>query len=53
MLAIIVILLVSYIVIPLINLLANERAKYFAALVVYVAAFFYVVYVVWFAGVRL
>ena len=45
MLLIIVILLVAYIVVPLVDLILNERVRIPVKIVVYLLAFVYVLYV--------
>jgi hypothetical protein len=45
MLLIIVILLTAYIVVPLIDLTLNERVRVPVKIVVYLLAFFYVLYI--------
>ena len=47
---IIVILLVNFILIPLIELLLAERARFFAEVVVYLVCFVWVIYTLFFVG---
>jgi Na+/melibiose symporter-like transporter len=50
-LALIVIFFVAFIVVPLIELASNERAQYFAKLLVYGLAFVYLLWLVFFEHV--
>jgi len=51
MLPLIIILLVAFIVVPLIDLILNERIKFGAKLVVYSLAFVYVIWLTYFVRV--
>lgn len=48
MLPIVIILFIAYIIIPLIELVFKEAAQYFAKMVVYILAFVYVLWLVYF-----
>lgn len=52
MIEIIVILTVAYIIVPLFDLSLAERIRYAAKLAVYVVALLWIIYMLWFSGVR-